>query len=391
LLLKNRYKINFILLAGLLFYGCGLQSTFVRDDFNKKYEAPENEDIAYRILLIGDAGEPSLEFREPVLNALEIQANIIPERTTIFFLGDNIYPYGLDDPDTELRIISESRLKEQIKVAENSGASAVFIPGNHDWDRGGPSGWIKIKRQADFIDSTGNSKIMMLPREGCPGPEILDYGSFLRVIIIDTQWWLHEFDKPDSTNSSCTNTTKAKVLSALDSAFKTSDGRFVIVAAHHPLNTYGPHGGHFDWTEHIFPLTNLHPYLWIPLPVIGSLYPVSRWMGVTNQDLSNYQYKELIKDFESVLSKYSNWAYASGHEHSVQVLEGINNNFYLISGFGTSIHTSNVSKGDKTIFADVKQGFMQVDILKNKKARLGIYRVDEESENWIEVFSLMLN
>src|SRR5436309_11924013 len=31
------------------------------------------------------------------------------------------------------------------------------------------------------------------------------------------------------------------------------------------------HGGHFGWQDHIFPLRNIKPWLWIPLPLIGSV------------------------------------------------------------------------------------------------------------------------
>ena len=93
---------------------------------------------------------------------------------------------------------------------------------------------------------------------------------------------------------------------------------------------------------------------------------------------------------EKVISKYPNIIYASGHEHTLQILEGINNNIYLISGFGTSVHINNVSYGDKSILSVLSPGFMQLDFLSDGKIRLGVYTVSENSELAEEAFSTWL-
>ena len=52
--------------------------------------------------------------------------------------------------------------------------------------------------------------------------------------------------------------------------FDHPDGRHVGFAQHHPLITAGPHGGHYTWKQHVFPLMDFWPNAWIPLPIIGS-------------------------------------------------------------------------------------------------------------------------
>lgn len=387
----HKLLLSLILFLFILFSGCGVQHIYIAEKYQGiVIEKPADDDIVQRVLLIGDAGEPSSDIREPVLDALEIQAMIMPQKTVIVFLGDNIYPYGLDDPDSELRIISESRLNEQIKVGENSKAHTVFVPGNHDWDQGGRYGWAKIIAQEEYVKAKGDTNLYYYPGNGCPGPVIEDFPN-LRMIYLDTQWWLHPHNKPTAENSNCDYTSEDEVIKAIENAFETAEGRFIILNAHHPLATHGPHGGYFPWIDHIFPLLNLHHQLWLPLPIIGSLYPLARILGITPQDLMNGMYQNLIAKMENALKKYDNWTFAAGHEHSIQVLEGVNNNYYLISGFGTSIHHGEVTVGDNTVYADNEQGFMQVDILKDGKARLAIYQVDEETGNWIEIFTMWLN
>ena len=48
----------------------------------------------YRILLVGDAGEPTAE--DATLSAMRAWVNEAPERTLVTFLGDNAYPEGTD-------------------------------------------------------------------------------------------------------------------------------------------------------------------------------------------------------------------------------------------------------------------------------------------------------
>ena len=66
----------------------------------------------------------------------------------------------------------ERRLDAQVAVARDSGARAIFAPGNHDWDAWGPGGWAAIKRQGAFIAEKGGGRAELAPEQGCPGPAV---------------------------------------------------------------------------------------------------------------------------------------------------------------------------------------------------------------------------
>ncbi|RPI66506.1 MAG: hypothetical protein EHM47_16505, partial [Ignavibacteriales bacterium] len=329
------------------------------------------------ILLIGDAGEPSPDYREPVLDAMEKRAMLFPEKTLNIFLGDNVYPFGLETEEDLFYTITKSRLDEQINIMKQSGTEGVFIPGNHDWGDGGLDGWDRIVRMGKYIDAN-KPDIEILPKNGCPGPEVRDYGEKVRVIFLDSQWWLHNDLKPDSSNYECSPISKDDVIDSVDNLIKNANGRFVIIAAHHPLESYGPHGGFFDWKAHIFPLLDFNQYLWIPLPVIGSFYPLLRMAGVSSQDMSNSTNKDYVERIKGILSKYNNIIYAAGHEHSLQVIKGMNNNLYLVSGYGTAVHSNTLSYGDNSIFSVLYPGFIQLDVLNNNTIRMAVFIVNTE-------------
>jgi hypothetical protein len=279
--------------------------------------------VTHRIILIGDAGEPAEDMDEPVLLALRSSASLLPDSTLVIFLGDNIYPEGLSPEDDPNRNEYERRIDVQIEAVQNSGALAIFIPGNHDWDKGSDNGWAQINRQSSYILDKKIETIKFYPQYGCPGPVLVEYSSNINLIIMDTQWWLQdEGTRPEPQDSICNYSTEQSVIRALDSLLQLSRDKFTIVASHHPLSTHGQHGGHFGWKDHIFPLRNINEYLWLPLPIIGSLYPLVRGTGVSNQDIMNSDYQRMKNRIEDVIKNYDNLLFASGHEHVLQVLQG---------------------------------------------------------------------
>ncbi len=164
---KSFFFISFYVLFSLLIYflaGNSLNGTYAQETFNNKIlSSYSNDSLYYRILLIGDAGEPSLNIQEPVLAALEKEAKEVPDKTTILFLGDNIYPSGMPSVNDPERKTAEEYLDEQIKVVQKSKVKGIFIPGNHDWGNGSDDGAERIIRQYNYIIQKEDSNVTALP------------------------------------------------------------------------------------------------------------------------------------------------------------------------------------------------------------------------------------
>ncbi len=54
-------------------------------------------------------------------------------------------------------------LQSQYKPMREQGAPVYFIPGNHDWDRMGPKGLAKIKRQWAYLEEQGDPGLKLVP------------------------------------------------------------------------------------------------------------------------------------------------------------------------------------------------------------------------------------
>src|SRR5258705_3094594 len=130
----------------------------------------QTDSIQARIVLVGDAGQ--LNFgRAPVVDAAR---DSIPmnEKTTVLYLGDNLYNYGLPDEIMPDYITLKSILDSQINIAKGTKAKVVFIPGNHDWSNDASNGPEILKREETYVRSQGLPNVHFYPFDGCPGPVV---------------------------------------------------------------------------------------------------------------------------------------------------------------------------------------------------------------------------
>jgi hypothetical protein len=343
------------------------------------------ETIVTSVYLIGDAGKPD-STGEPVLEAL--RQDIISHRSepVVVFLGDNVYPRGLPAPGGHGRQAAENNLAAQVRVITGTGSRGFFVPGNHDWAKDGMDGWEAIRRQGRFIDSAGSGAASLEPQGGCPGPVVVDIGPRLRLILLDTQWWLHPGPRPEHPTSSCAADSEREVTDSLRAALTSSAGRMVVVAQHHPLMSGGVHGGYFGLVDHIFPLRAIRSSLWIPLPLLGSLYPTGRAQGISRQDLGSRAYRHMIRSLGAALRAAPPSLHAAGHEHNLQIIKGGPARLHLVSGTGIYDHTGPAVAIRGTLFARRASGFARLDIPRAGRARLAVITVDQTGRGQ-EVYS----
>ena len=350
--------------------GCSHTKPYYHSDISdiEKRESETDDVLRYRILLLGDAGAP--EPGEPVLKTLGEWAGKNAAKTSIVFLGDNMYPDGM----TESRKHEASeRLVPQLDVVTGAGVHGLFIPGNHDWAGGKAEGYSAVLAQEKFINDALGGELNFLPPEGTPGPVALELPKTdpaVRLIVLDTQWWLHQHEKPEKSPEKIIE----ELIVLLDTELP------VIVIGHHPLQSHGPHGGFYDWKDHFFAARVIKKWLWIPTPIFGSAYPYVRGhFYKLDQDIGGARNKDMVAQLNRAFSARrstpqdtSLLIYAAGHEHSLQVLKGDSVDYLLVSGAAASQKITEVSSGNNTLFAHQHTGFMAVDFFSSGKILLRV-------------------
>jgi hypothetical protein len=325
---------------------------------------PDTTDVA--LFLIGDAGVPHVGF-EPVLAALQREASETGGKGLIVFLGDNVYPRGMPDSTyTPDRIESERRLSAQVVAAESSHATTIFIPGNHDWDAERSDGLTAIRREAAFIRQISHNTVLFLPANGCPGPTIFDAGTRVRLLLLDTQWWLQSGPKPEGPpgSSGCPAATASDIVDSLRTDIATAGARSVVVLAHHPLYSGGAHAEHW----------NIGDYLGSG-PVI-----LLRRMVNSTQDFRSNVNTAMRQALSSAFDPLPPLLYVSGHDHGLQVLTGQPSAHeplrYIVSGAGAYEHLDPTRRVDRTRWEARASGYVRVDFFRGGTARLAVHVVD---------------
>ncbi|MBS7564953.1 metallophosphoesterase [Mucilaginibacter sp. Bleaf8] len=323
------------------------------------------DSVVYRIVYIGDAGELDPQQSGVLTHAAN---NIISGKTSVVYLGDNIYPTGMGLPGSREEEGTKKILQSQYQPMRQKGAPVYFIPGNHDWDRMGPKGMAKVKRQWEYISEQKDSLLKVVPEDGCPGPYEISINKDLTIIAFDSEWWLYLFSK-DNPNADCDCKTQDEVIDRLKELLYKNRNKVILLSDHHPFQSYGHHGGAYDILDYFFPLTSVKRSLYIPLPGLGALYPFLRANFATAEDQGHPLYRRMVQKIDAVFDGFPNVVHVSGHEHGLQFIKG--RQMQVVSGSGAK--QAFVKKGKNALYAASTGGYVTADLLTNKSIRFTYY------------------
>ncbi|MEM6271350.1 MAG: BamA/TamA family outer membrane protein [Bacteroidota bacterium] len=342
-------------ILAILVTGCIQERAWLHKDVRNWAEKPAPTSEADHVLfLVGDAGKALPN--DATMAALERQLQQFPENT-VAFLGDNLYPVGLRKKDHPERETDEMHLQAQVDAVKAYGKRIVFIPGNHDWEQGGPDGYKFVRRAERFVEKYAERGNIWLPDDGCPGPVEVPLAEDAVLIVIDTQWWLHQNEKP-SHEYDCEVKYNADFIEMLEDALERNRGKKIVVAGHHPLYSYGAHGGYFPWQTHLFPFFMAKENNFIPLPVLGTIGVVYRKAWGNIQDIPHPLYQDLKEELTGIFAHHPNVVYVSGHDHNLQYLP-VDSTHYIVSGSGSK--TRFVGKGKRAQITANLRGFVRLD------------------------------
>jgi hypothetical protein len=396
-----------LLLVALLGAGCASARAHLT------VEPRPTEAAVGRLVLVGDAGlgigevaddldpkakagaceAPGAEAMVEALAVSRVQVPILePLReairesssSVVIWLGDNVYERGIaadrtvgdfwsdegplrpgkkDDPEYP----SFAALHAQVWASAGAG-KAFFVPGNHDWDSrigqnvDGPK---RVAAQAAAIKELAcrvalresSRDIQLIPTGACPGPSVQDLsfqGVSVRVLAFDSEALLQTMAKGPPPGCP----SDAAFFEALQQQAAAAPG-LVLVAAHHPLTTYGPHGGY----------NGAGPLAWLQTAV--------RWIFRSNQDLRGGKNTLMRRKVREALAPSASkvLAYASGHEHSLQVIRHGSDGLWEL-GSGTASKSTPVRRGRWSQFASRSNGFMYIDFYAGGRAMLNILEAD---------------
>ena len=345
------YKYFIILILFILPSACATYNTQIKNNnFNTRF--PDKE-IDHTFYLIGDAGNSAIGTSSIALQSFKKELSRADENSTAIFLGDNIYPKGLPKKGHKNRPFAEHQLNIQTEAVQNFKGETIFIPGNHDWY----SGLSGLKRQEKYIEEL-LGKNTFLPANGCP-IENIHIGEEIDLIIIDSEWYLTNWDSHPTINDDCEIKTRSKFFDELEGLIKKARGKTTLIALHHPMFTNGSHGGQYSFKSHL-----------TPLPVLGSLKNLIRkTSGISPADIQNSRYNEFRKRIITLSQENDKTIFISGHDHNLQYL--LKDNIpQIVSGSGSKKTATRNVDGE---FSSSDPGFAILDVFKDGSSVVRFY------------------
>jgi hypothetical protein len=316
--------------------------------------ARAQEPAPRRIVLTGS--KPDADVLRAITGMVPLDSN-----TTVLFLGDM----------TGRAADKWSSMDAAAALVSGTAARAIFLPGDREWANG-----IKTRKEAEaHIESFRRDNLAFYPKNGCAGPYTVDIGDDAILVIMDTQWWLEEGEKP-GIESGCPCKNEQQILDKLEDIVSDNRDKFILFAAHHPFKSTGIRSGYFGPRQHIFPLTDIgglhHAYL--PLPVAGSLYPITRSVAISRQDAAHQRYAYTASALEAILGEHPFLLRAAGHEQIMELYQK-DGQQYIVSAAGHS--AGRVVRTRNTPFVSRHTGFALVEISAAKKVSVVFYEVRE--------------
>ena len=327
---------------------------------------PEPRSVDAVVFLIGDAGL-AVTGRSPLLSALQADVERWSSAlrrdsgVSVAFLGDNVYPVGIRKRDNPQFPSDSIKLWSQIDLVAGPEATkhatvGLFVTGNHDWANSasdvGLDRVLLLSEQLAEARAAGRH-VSLLPAAGDPGPVYRDLRRNVRIAFFDTHWFLRE--RIASHRAAFFDRLKQTIDGARD--------REVILVAHHPYYSAGPHGA-------IVP--GYH--------TLGIAYVLKK-AGALIQDLNSPPYEHLLAGLRRTFdaSRKPPLIYAGGHDHSLQVLTGkgdFDPRFVLVSGAGSKV--SSIQMGTGLAWGGEQPGYMMLVFRKDDGVDLFVVGGDKD-------------
>ncbi|MBT8195061.1 MAG: hypothetical protein HKO56_08450, partial [Bacteroidia bacterium] len=381
--------INLLSVLLLIFISACTSTEPFYNNENKEWNKSslKGKEVMHRIYCIGDAGKVDTTSK----STMALLTNLLNEdgtNGTVLFLGDNIYPIGMPDEEGEIRTAAEKAINWQMDAIKNYDGNAWFIPGNHDWKQGAKGGLDYVQEQEKYVEEYLNRGNSFIPSDACPGPDVINLTDELVLIAVDTQWWLHNWNKEKKMNEHCEIQTRQDFAKQLQDAITVNKHKKIILAVHHPIYSQGQHGGHYKLKDHIFPLTELNENLYIPLPGLGSIYPLGRKYFGSVQDFAHPKYHYLRKAVLKATKDVEDVVFVSGHEHNLQYLN-VDNQHFVVSGSGSKV--TQVVNSKKLSYGQATKGISRITYLKNNEVWLEMIESDGSKNGKIVYRKLLSN
>ncbi len=330
--------------------------------------APEGT-LEFSTYLVGDLGYDY----DRGLTTLETMIEAMPsgeEESALLLLGDIVGKEGWEkNPDDD----DQAFLDELIKRFQRVPGAIYYTPGENEIARSGQ--FSRLDRLEEYVEDNSEKEVRFMPNNACSGPDDEELLDRVGLIGVNTAWYLADWDRDEEVSEGCDYTNRDAMTFALADEIKGYRDQVKVVMMHHPLQANGNRGGQFSLKQHLFPLTDLIPGAYVPLPIVGTIFRLIQGVGGGAQDINSLRYQEYVRKVEAGIDDETNVIFVSAHEH-IMMLNHEDEYVNIVAGSG-SVRGPGIGGNDAN-FVQGAIGYSKLDFYEDGSVYVGFYTVDEE-------------
>ncbi|MGK0333571.1 MAG: hypothetical protein ACI974_000387, partial [Paraglaciecola sp.] len=309
------------------------------------------------------------------LTTLDAMVRAMPpgkKKSSLMLLGDITGKKGLLKQGGEER----DQLDAISKLLSQVPGKVFYTPGENELGRDGDFG--SLDRLEDYFEDNEEKfgkKVNFMPNKQCSGPDDEEIFERVGLIGINTAWYLADWTRDEEVSEGCDYRNRDAMMAALVDEIKGYRDQVKIIMMHHPTQSNGNRGGKFSLVQHLFPLADVIPGAYIPLPVVGSIIRAVQGVGGGTQDVQNLRYQRFINKLKTGIDDEANIIFVSGHEHNMMLVHE-KEYMQIVAGSGSIRGPANA--GNNANFVAGQIGYSRLDFYPDGSVFTGFYTVDED-------------
>lgn len=301
---KTFYKVTLSTLIILGISACSSYKPQLADGINEA--TPANKQLVHTFYVAGGFGKAENGVNtSTILQKLQADLQSSDKNSTLLFTGDYI------SSDYQNEAHNKALLLKQIDLSKQFKGKTYFVPGDNEWSSKNTD---KIEWVEDYIKDNKLKNIEVEPNNVCP-LEYREISDDIDMILIDSQWYISNWDRVDGMNRKCTDIkTQRRFLEELEGMIKDARDKNLVIVMHHPIFSNGMYANNY----------------------VGGMSPKKIFFR---------RYQELAVNVSAFVQELDRVTIVSGHEESLQYLASKGKTHQIISG---SLGNASKTKREKS-------------------------------------------
>ncbi|WP_167597657.1 metallophosphatase [Leeuwenhoekiella sp. ZYFB001] len=297
----------------------------------------QDKEIEQTFYFTGNTGDAPNATTTSVLEAITTMSQKDAKAT--FVAIGNITQQGYPPKKKDRKEVETFLQQELMQPLEAFNGNVILMPGNNEWNKNGHENLDDLE---SFIQD--NTEIEFWPNDGCPREiENLEMDN-VELLMIDSQWFLEDWDDHLYLNNKCDIKTRDDFFAKFKDDLKDEQNKTVIVAVHHSILTLSQQ----NFIENIG--------------------------GLTVEDYYSTLRQKYAGTLETLASQFPDVIFVSASDRNLQYVfdDGIPQ---IISG-AASEKLDGVRKAKDGQFASKAHGFARLTVYKDRSSVVEFYETD---------------